>query len=294
MSPQNATLSQLYSRLHASRDHSRDQCELRANSDTAPLRVKTRTAFFSSVTSRQTHQTHALVQVKASLTHSLRERLRGVSPNVIHLHRDAIWRKTLGARDVIRLGDVRALADSVRQIPREIAPALRPPASGAQPTTWHAARQRAGQGPTAAAAAVGPSRTGIAPARATHPTAPTDEEIVAALQEQFKRPGVTDARPSPQTYFYNLRLKELVRYTRKVLPELLDGSKAHMDVLTGAGQRIRKSVGCRMLSAVALYKELVGRNAALADKLIQSLPPGAKSAVRQNLVLERTKQVKPD
>ncbi len=51
----NTTLSQLYRQFNPQYDQDIDRLELRASSNSGPLRVKTRQAFFTHIASREVH-----------------------------------------------------------------------------------------------------------------------------------------------------------------------------------------------------------------------------------------------
>jgi len=69
----NTTLSQLYRQFNPQYDRDIDRLELRASSASGPLRVKTRQAFFTNMTSREAHQENARTLIRSFLGNSIRE-----------------------------------------------------------------------------------------------------------------------------------------------------------------------------------------------------------------------------
>lgn len=291
------TLNHLYQRLNPAHDRAVDRCELRADSPTAPLRVKTRKAFWTSVSTRTAHQGYAMAQVRDMLGNSVRARQPHADAAEVNVQVNAIWSRHIGAREVIRLDRVRLMDEDVRQLPRRPVSA-QAPASG--PVQWHGPLATPPRYPDLAsaaapyilkqAAAATPPAT--ASDRALFTTPPTAAERMRRRTEattRLKAAFGADATPAmtPQDRkFFQRRLDDVVALAARRSPELLGDAQDGPAILSGAAGRILGSRQLLMSTSLALYNELAARDPARAERLMLSLSLAERSTLRQNLALQ--------
>ncbi len=315
MQVRSTTLNHLYQQLNPAHDRAVDQCELRADSLTSPLRVKTRKAFWTSVTGRTAHQGHAMAQVKDMLGNSIRARQPQADAADVSVQVNTIWSRHIGVRDVVHLHRVRLMNEDVRRLPRH-------PDDGKDRASvqWHGAGvtpARATSTAPAAASAPAPARAPAVPARtparisngaSAHSAAPASPAAMtdAALfttpptaRERMRRraeattrlkaacsPAATPTLPRSEREFFQRRLDDIVSLAASRSPELLDASGDGPAVLSGAAGRILSSRRQLMSTSLALYNELAARDPGRAERLMLSLSLAERAVLRQHLALE--------
>ena len=317
------TLSQLYLQFNRQYDRDIDQLELRASSDSGPLRLKTREAFFTNMTSREAHRENARTLIRSFLGNSIREAQPRASAQEVSQHLGRIWGDVMGVRSEIRVRHVLDLRNAVTALAQTHPPALAQPGLDPDQDIWHNTRQlwhTSRQGPSRVlgassfAAAAAPDTTPPAPPAQLSP-APAPRPPATRQQAPAQSTGVQDARSrlaresnknealshlkkiySPAAvhrlhaadrgYFHD-RLRNLVDCADKYLPELMRGRAQDHAILEAAAGHILRSEGLRLDSRAALYKALVVRDVGAAQRLFRALPPGEASALSKSLVIER-------
>lgn len=111
------TLSQFYGRVNPNRNPEIDRRELRADSDTATLRVKTREACIPCIGTRALHQDFARIQLKAMLENSIRERFPEAEADQVQRCQTSLWFSVHDGSPEIRVRQVRQLQEAVSALP---------------------------------------------------------------------------------------------------------------------------------------------------------------------------------
>lgn len=315
----NTTLGQLYHQFNPQYDPGIDQLELRANSATGALRVKTRQAFFTSTASRAAHQANALTLARISLGNSIRETRPHAGPLEVNQHLDRIWGDVMGVRSELHIRNVRDLRHAVAALSFTNPTAPAQPASDPGGDTWqnseclwHTNRQGPSRAlpPSSFASAAAPVPT------ATTSPAPVPRSTAARQQAPAQSTGVQDARvrlarendkiaallhlkkvyspavvhrlhAADRGYFHD-RLRNLVECADKYLPELMRGRAQDHAILESAASHILRSEGIRLDSRAALYKALVVRDVGAAQRLFRALAPGEASVLSKSLAIEHS------
>ncbi len=320
----NTTLSQLYRQFNPQYDRDIDRLEFRANSDSGPLRVKTRQAFFTNTTSREAHQENARTLIRSFLGNSIREAQPQAGAQEVSQHLGRIWGDVMGVRSEICVRHVRDLRNAVTALAQTHPPAPAQPGLNPDQDIWHNTKQlwlTSQQGPSRVlgassfAAAAAPDTTPPAPPAQLSP-APAPRPPAAPQQAPAQSTGVQDARSrlaresdkiaalshlkkiySPAAvhrlheadrgYFHD-RLRNLVECADKYLPELLRGRAQDHAILESAARHILRSEGLRLDSRAALYKALVACDVGAAQRLFRALPPGEASVLSKSLAIEHS------
>jgi hypothetical protein len=319
----NTTLSQLYRQFNPQYDRDVDRLELRASSDSGPLRVKTRQAFFTNMTSREAQQENARTLIRSFLGNSIREAQPRASAQEVSQHLGGIWGDVMGVRSAIRVHHVRDLRNAVTAL----AHAHPPPHAPAQPALdpdqdishntrqlWLTSRQGPSRvlGASSFAAAAAPDTTPpaqLSPAPAPRPPAARQQapaqstgvqdarsrlarenDKIAALshlKKIYSPAAVHRLHAADQGYFHD-RLRNLVECADKYLPELMRGRAQDHAILEAAAGHILRSEELRLDSRAALYKALVECDVGAAQRLFRALPPGEASVLSKSLVIEHS------
>ena len=320
----NTTLSQLYRQFNPQYDRDIDLLEFRASSDSGPLRVKTRQAFFTNMTSREAHRENARTLIRSFLGNSIRAAQPQASGQEVSEHLGRIWGDVMGVRSAIRVRHVLDLRNAVTALAQTHPPALAQPGLDPDQDIWHNTRQlwlTSRQGPSRVlgassfAAAAAPDTTPPAPPAQLSP-APAPRPPAAGQQAPAQSTGVQDARSrlaresnknealshlkkiySPAAvhrlhaadrgYFHD-RLRNLVECADKYLPELMQGRAQDHAILESAASHILRSEGLRLDSRAALYKALVVCDVGAAQRLFRALPPGEASVLSKSLAIEHS------
>ena len=317
-------LSQLYLQFNRQYERDIDRLELRASSESGPLRLKTRQAFFTNMTSREAHRENARTLIRSFLGNSIREAQPRASAQEVSQHLGRIWGDVMGVRSAIRVRHVRDLRNAVTALAHAHPPAPAQPGLDTDQDIWHNTRQlwlTSRQGParvlgaSSFAAAAAPDTTPPAP-RAQLSPAPAPRPPAARQQAPAQSTGVQDARSrlarendknealshlkkiySPAAVpglsvadrgYLHDRLRNLVDCADKYLPELMRGRAQDHAILEAAAGHILRSEGLRLDSRAALYKALVACDVGAAQRLFRALPPGEASVLSKSLVIERS------
>lgn len=109
-------LASLYQKLNPRHQHNVDGCELRADSRSKGLRVKTGSSFFSSESTRTAHRAYAKAKVQMILDSSIRQRLDlGGAQDVSSIF-NSIWSRVVGDSPSITVRAIRQLDEAVNKL----------------------------------------------------------------------------------------------------------------------------------------------------------------------------------
>lgn len=111
------TLGQFYGRVNPTQSPEIDRRELRADSATATLRVKTRDACIPRLGTRALHQDFARTQLRAMLENSIRDRFPEADSDQVQRCQTSLWFQFVGVSPEIRVRQVRQLRDAVNALP---------------------------------------------------------------------------------------------------------------------------------------------------------------------------------
>lgn len=314
-------LSQLYLQFNRQYDPDIDRLELRASSDSGPLRLKTRQAFFTNMTSREAHRENARTLIRSFLGNSIREAQPRASAQEVSQHLGRIWGDVMGVRSAIRVRHVRDLRDAVTALAQTHPLAPAQTSLDLDQDTRHNTRQLRLTSQQAPSRVLGASSFAAAAAPDTTPPAqlspaPAPRPPAAGQQAPAQSTGVQDARlrlarendknealshlkkiyspaavpglsVADRGYLHD-RLRNLVDCADKYLPELMRGRAQDHAILEAAAGHILRSEGLRLDSRAALYKALVACDVGAAQRLFRALPPGEASVLSKSLVIERS------
>ncbi|MEY4653585.1 MAG: hypothetical protein RI884_2166 [Pseudomonadota bacterium] len=292
MDTKHVTLSGLYQRLNPGQTPEFDSRELRASSETGPLRVKaSKGHWLSSEKSRATHIRYAQAQVRAALGESIRQKLDVGASVDISSRLQALWDKSFQDSTRITLRDVLRLDLAVQQLDKQsTAPEAAQFVTQAKPSPLEADRVHAHSPQRFDLSALRlspyeqpeviedvpvhfhPSEPSAPAAPFVRPSQSVADDCFTRLCANFPSDKLETSMTRSEIGHFNGRLADLVGVARQHAPQLLAPQSKGFSLLVNAAERMK--LDPKLPADTALVMVSVG---SLNTTLFKALTPQGKA-----------------